>query len=384
MPCCAWLRGMIILGETTMPESFMIRRSLVAACLIACLAGPALAADPSIPAVDRAVKAYLGKDTPGLGVLAMRDGAIVHLKGYGYADIDSETPVTRDSLFDLASVSKQMTAQAAMLQIEDGLYGPDTEISTLLPAFENQPGEERALTVADLVHHVSGLADYLDGNEELDYGAETTNAEVIKWLARQPLVRAPGTKFDYSNSGYLTLGSLVAAADGRKSLDDVLQERIFKPLGMKSSGLVTSSRIDQDRQVTGYAGTGGKFEESYSPTVTEGDGNVITSLADLAKYEKALATNELLTAEATDRLFENGSYDDGNPIVEEGDGYAYGWSVSEGKQNYAYHSGSWMGTSTYYQRNLTSGVTVILLANGEDISLGDLASEVEAAVDEAE
>lgn len=362
----------------------MFIRSLAAASFLLAVAGAAHAADPSIPAVDRAVKAYLGKDTPGLGVLAMKDGEVLHLKGYGYADIESETPVTRDSLFDLASVSKQMTAQAAMLQIEDGLYTPDTEISTLLPAFKNQPDDERPLVVSDLVHHVSGLADYLDGNEELDYGAETTNAQVIKWLARQPLVRAPGTKFDYSNSGYLTLGSLVAAADGKKSLGDVLQERIFGPLGMTSSGLVTSDRIDQDRQVTGYAGTKGKFEESYSPTVTEGDGNVITSLADLVRYEKALATNELLTPEATDRLFENGSYDNGDPIVEDGDGYGYGWSISEGKQNYAYHSGSWMGTSTYYQRNLTTGVTVILLANGEDISLGDLATDVETAVSDEE
>ncbi|MBB4065914.1 serine hydrolase domain-containing protein [Gellertiella hungarica] len=345
-------------------------------------AGAAMAEDPEIGAVDEAVEPYLGKDTPGLGVLVMRDGEIIHLKGYGYADIAAETPVTRDSLFDLASVSKQMTAQAAMLQIEDGLYTPETEIATILPAFEDQPGEERALTVSDIVHHVSGLADYLDGNEELNYGAETTNAQVIEWLARQPLLRPPGTKFDYSNSGYLTLGSLVAAADGKKSLDDVLEERIFKPLGMTSSGLVTSSRIDENRQVTGYSGTGGKFDESYSPTVTEGDGNVITSLADLAKYEKALATNALLSEEATDKLFENGTYDDGSAIEEDGEGYGYGWSIATGKQNYATHSGSWMGTSTYYQRNLTSGVTVILLANGEDISLGDLAAEVEQAAGE--
>lgn len=362
----------------------MIARSRIAALVLLCLPGIAAATDPSIPAVDKAVKAYLGKDTPGLGVLVMKAGKVLHIKGYGYADIDEETPVTKDSLFDLASVSKEMTAQAAMLQMEDELYTPDTEISTILPAFRNQPDDERPLIVSDLVHHVSGLPDYLDGNEELDYGEETTNAQVIKWLSRQPLVRAPGTKFDYSNSGYLTLGSLVAAADGKKSLDDVLNERIFTPLGMTSTGLVTSDRIDEDRQVTGYAGTKGKFEESFSPTVTEGDGNVITSLSDLVRYEKALATNELLTPEATDKLFQNGTYDDGSAIDEDGEGYAYGWSVSRGKQDYAYHSGSWMGTSTYYQRNLTSGVTVILLANGEDISLGDLATDIETAADDAQ
>ncbi len=360
----------------------MTIRPIAAALFLLSACVPAWAEDPTIDAVDRVVEPVIGQDTPGLGVLVMKGGEVLHMKGYGYTDIASKAPVTRDSLFDLASVSKQMTAQAAMLQMEDGLYTPETEIATILPAFEDQPGEERALTVSDLVHHVSGLADYLDGNEELNYGAETTNAEVVAWLARQPLLRPPGTKFDYSNSGYLTLGTLVTKADDKKSLDDVLEERIFKPLGMTSSGLVTSSRIDENRQVTGYSGTKGKFDESYSPTVTEGDGNVITSLADLAKYEKALATNALLSEEATEKLFENGTYDDGSAIEEDGEGYGYGWSIATGKQNYATHSGSWMGTSTYYQRNLTSGVTVILLANGEDISLGDLATEVEQAAEE--
>lgn len=354
----------------------------LAACLL--LPAPLLAADPVIPAIDRLVKPHVGRDTPGLGVLVTKNGRILHIKGYGYADLDAKTPVTPDSLFDLASVSKQMTAQAAMLQMEDGLYGPETEISTVLPAFAGQPGGERALTVSDLIHHVSGLADYLDGNDSLNYGEETTNAQVVAWLAKQPLAHPPGRHFDYSNSGYLTLGTLVAAADEAASLDAVLNARIFGPLGMTSTALNTSERIDEDREVTGYSGTKGQFEESYSPTVTEGDGNVYTSLADLARYEKALATNRLLSAEATARLFENGRYDSGRPIRTEGEGYAYGWSVTNDEPRYAYHSGSWMGTATYYQRNLTTGITVILLANGEDMSEGDLATDIEAAAEKAE
>lgn len=342
---------------------------------------PAFGGDwPERDDVDTVVQPYIGKDTPGLGVLVMKQGKVLHLKGYGEANIETGAPVTADTLFDLASVSKEMTAMAAMLQIEDGLYQPESEISTILPAFADRPGDERALIVSDLVHHVAGLADYLDGNEDLDYQDETTNQEVIAWLAKQKPVRPPGTKYEYSNSAYLTLGSLVAAADEEKSLDTVLYNRIFKPLGMTSTGLITSKRVKLSDRARGYVGTGGDFELNEENTVTEGDGNVFTSLADLARYEQALATNGLLTEEATAKLFENGRYDDGSPIEVDGEGYGYGWSLAEGKQRYASHSGSWMGTSTYYQRNLTTGVTVILLANGEDMSNGDLAVDIETAV----
>ncbi len=342
---------------------------------------PAIAGDwPEREDVDAVVEPLIGKDTPGLGVLVMKNGKVLHLKGYGEANIETGAPVTPDTLFDLASVSKEMTAMAAMLQIEDGLYEPETEISTILPAFADRPGDERALTVSDLVHHVAGLTDYLDGNEALDYQDETTNQEVIAWLARQKPVRPPGVKYEYSNSAYLTLGSLVAAADEEKSLDSVLYNRIFQPLGMTSTGLITSKRVKLSRRARGYVGTGGDFELNEENTVTEGDGNVFTSLADLARYEQALATNGLLSEEATAKLFENGTYDDGSPIEVDGEGYGYGWSLAEGKQRYASHSGSWMGTSTYYQRNLTTGVTVILLANGEDMSNGDLAVDIESAI----
>lgn len=357
-------------------------RTILPAVILSCLSHlPAMAGEwPERDEVDAVVEPYVGKDTPGLGVLVMRHGKVVHLKGYGEANIETGAPVTADTLFDLASVSKEMTAMAAMLQIEDELYEPDTEIASILSAFAQRPGDERALTVSDLVHHVAGLADYLDGNEDLDYQDDTTNQEVIAWLVQQKPVRPPGTKYQYSNSAYLALGSLVAAADEELSLDSVLYNRIFKPLGMASSGLITSKRVDLSRRARGYVGTGGDFELNEENTVTEGDGNVFTSLADLARYEAALATNGLLSEEATAKLFENGTYDDGSPIVVDGEGYGYGWSLAEGKQRYASHSGSWMGTSTYYQRNLTTGVTVILLANGEEMSNGDLAVEIETAV----
>ena len=334
-------------------------------------------AGPRIEAVEEEAEAVIGSETPGLAVVVTRGGEIIHIAGYGFADLEEETPVTPESIFDLASVSKQMTAMAALLQMNDGLYAPETEIGTLIPAFADDLEAERPLIVLDLIQHVSGLTDYLSGN--LDYWAETTNDEVIDWLAQQDRDAEPGTEFSYSNSGYLTLGTLVARAEGKDSLGDVLEERIWGPLGMEMTALVTPE--DQDALVTGYVGTDGSFEEVSDPTISEGDGNVFSTVADLARYEAWL--NEVGALSEMRPLFRNGTLDDGTPIDDDGAGYGFGWEVeSFDGVNYAFHSGSWTGTSTYYLRNLTTGVSVILLANGESISLDALAFRIDEAVAE--
>ncbi|MFM8458652.1 MAG: serine hydrolase domain-containing protein, partial [Chthoniobacterales bacterium] len=336
--------------------------------------------DPELEAVDELVAPLIDKETPGLGVLVMKDGEVIHMKGYGVADVESGKEVDADSLFDLASLSKEMTALAAMLQIKDGLYEQDTPISKMLPVFAQTEFDGRPVNVGDLVHHLSGFTDYLSGDEDLDYGEKTTNAQVLEWLAKQEQDHPAGEKFDYSNSGYVTLGSLVAAADKADSLSDVLHARVWDKLDMDSTELITP--VHPDRVVSGYKGEGGDFEPSDDTTNVEGDGNVFTSLRDLAHYERALSQHELLSEEATDELFENGSYDDGSPIKDEdGKGYAYGWTVEEADgEKYAVHTGSWKGTATYYQRNLTTGLTVIVLANNEDAGVVPLAEAIESAL----
>ena len=350
----------------------MRRLSLALAPVVLCLGLPAQA-EPILPAIDAIAEAFVGDTTPGLGVVVMKQGKVLHIAGYGFADIDEETPVTPDSIFDLASVSKQMTALAARMQIEEGLYEEGTPVADLLPAFA-EIDSPRPITVGDLIHHLSGLTDYLSWD---DYGADTTNNDVVAWLAEQPLDHDPGTRFDYSNSGYLTLGSVVAAADEAESLRDVLQSRVWDVAGMEDTAV--PAPIDPDRRVTGYDGTGGDFSESMDPNIVEGDGNVFSTLNDLAAYEAALWDGSLLDDPAP--LYVNGTYDNGQPIADDSDeGYGYGWSVTKGEEDYATHTGSWMGTSTLYARNLTTGVTVILLANGEAADLWEVQAEIEAAV----
>ncbi len=348
-----------------------IKPTLFALALAATPTG--LAAQPQIAAIDEIAQGVVGNSTPGLGVLVTKDGEVLHMAGYGFANIADQTPVTETSIFDLASVSKQMTALAARIQIEAAVYTEETPITDFLPVLADIDSP-RPLVVADLLHHMAGLTDYISWE---GYGNDTTNAEVLDWLAGEELDHDPGQQFDYSNTGYLTLGALVAAADGSDDLAQVLKVQVWGPLQMQDTALPAPA--DPARRVTGYDGENGNFDVAMDPNVAQGDGNVFSTLADLAKYEAAMAGSLLL--DDTEALFQEGRFDDGNFVRDDSDvGYGYGWELYDADgMNYAAHSGSWTGTSTYYQRNLTTGVSVVLLANGEAADLSELAVEIEAA-----
>ncbi len=358
-------------------------RLFIVSALICALPFCAMAEDTGIEAVDRIAWQHAGTDTPGLGVLVMRNGLILHMKGYGVADIETGDAVDADTIFDLASVSKQMTAMAAMMLIKEGTIRQDMPVADFLHSFRTQPGSFRPVTIGDLIHHVGGLQDYLN-KDAFAYDVDMTNRDVLHWVGHQPLEWAPGTRFSYSDSGYVALASLIAKADGKKSLNAVLQKRIFGPLGMTETGIVDLPDSEvQSKIVSGYSGRNGIFKEHTEPTVTEGDGNVFSSLRDLARYETALFNHRFLDRRATQELFENGTFDDGTPIVNGIAGYGFGWFLERRNgSDYAFHSGNWFGTSTYYQRNLTTGLTIVLLANGENFQASDVVDQIEKAATE--
>jgi CubicO group peptidase (beta-lactamase class C family) len=325
---------------------------------------------PTLPAIDALVAPSIGVDTPGLAVLVTRNGAVLHAKGYGFSDIAANKSVNVNSIFELASVSKQATGLAVRILIRQGKLRLDTKIARVLREFRGKAADgARAVTVNDCLRHLSGLDDYL-GDNDFEYSPFTTNREVIRWLADQALLRTPGTAFEYSNSGYIVLASLVAKASGM-DFPTFMRRNVWRKLGMSATGL--RRPVFPRRRVTGYRGKG-VFTTDREDSTVLGDGNVYTSIADLAKYERGLARNLLLPKNATASLFNNGQFNDGSPIVDdEGLGYGFGWTIAEGTRGkVAYHDGSWYGTSTYYLRNLIDGVSVVVLANGADFDGGTL------------
>ncbi|WP_349368303.1 serine hydrolase domain-containing protein [Salinarimonas sp.] len=362
------------------------RRALLRAALFACLAVATPALAERLPEVDALVAPLVGVDAPGIAVLVAQDGEVLHAAGYGLADIEAGTPVTLDTLFDLASVSKQMTALAAALLVAEGALDPKAPVAEVLdvPPVVHQ-GARRPIVLDDLVRHTSGLPDYLDDAPGLDFDEATSDADVLAWLADMPLDAEPGATFAYSNTGYLVLGAVVAAAEGVDSLDAALQARVFGPLTMISTA--SGAPADPARRAAGYAGTDGDFEPSAWDTSVEGDGSIWTSLADLARYEAALAGGALIPDGLHDALFANGRFADGGPLADEdedGAGYGWGWSLyGDPGRAVAAHGGSWYGTATYYYRGLDTGLSVIVLANGEDLDAESLAWEIADALERA-
>jgi CubicO group peptidase (beta-lactamase class C family) len=336
-------------------------------------------------------------DAPGLAVLVRRDGKTAFERGYGVRDLRSRERIDPATSFRLASVSKQFTAMAVMLLVRDGKLRYDDALTDVLPAF---PAYGRAITIRHLLTHTSGLPDY----EDLMAAAEKGRApiwtadrqihddEVLALLRGETKGRfAPGTSWAYSNSGYVVLGLVVARASG-KPFGDFLRQRIFTPLGMSHTIAYEKGRNEVDRRAFGHARDGAGFREAdQSPTsATLGDGGVYSSLEDLAKWDEALRVSELVSPGAMRPALTPAKLADGSPTrwpagPKGGDNLAPGEPVSYGfgwfldpwhGRSRMWHHGDTVGFRTVIERFPDDRLTVVILANRDDLDLPALALEV--------
>src|SRR5262245_49521752 len=187
--------------------SLALRGSVCVACALIGLSSLAWAApDEQSKRVDSLVHKYVHDDGPGMAVLVIKDGKVVHKKGYGLADLAKKTPIAPTTNFDLASLSKQFTAMAIMILNDQGKLSLDDDVRKHLPAMPVYDSK-RPIRIRDLLHHTSGLP--------VDYPDETTtNDAVFKWFlkTKKPLAYSTGTKHLYSNLGYAILALVVEAA----------------------------------------------------------------------------------------------------------------------------------------------------------------------------
>ena len=183
-------------------------------------------------AVDDYVRSQLlERHLPGVAVAVIKDGHIVKLKGFGLASVEFNAAVTPQTVFEIGSVSKQMTAAGIMLLVEDGNIDLDEKISAYLP---KTPDAWKNVTVRHLLTHTSGVKSYssLDGFE---LWRHLSTDDFIKQLSPYPLEFTPGEKNIYSNSGFTLLGHIIEARSGKPYME-FMRERIFRPLGMTKTG----------------------------------------------------------------------------------------------------------------------------------------------------
>jgi CubicO group peptidase (beta-lactamase class C family) len=328
------------------------------------------------------------KNSPGLAVMVRKDGRTVFERGWGVRDLRTRAAIDGRTSFRLASCTKQFTAMAIMLLVRDGKLrynGPLTEI------FPDFPAWGRAITIRSLLTHTSGLPDYEDlMGPEWTAARQIHDRDVLDLLERQRGGKfAPGTSWAYSNSGYVVLGLIVAKASG-VPFGSFLQQRIFGPLGMSGTLAYESGKNAPPHRAFGHTRREGRFVETdqSATSATLGDGGVYSSLADLARWDDALAKHTLLGEDEMHAALRpvrlgDGSQprwpaepnednlDPGKPVA-----YGFGWFLDpfQGRPR-MWHTGSTMGFRTAIERLTDERLTVIVLCNRTDLDAGGLALE---------
>lgn len=305
-------------------------------------------------------------------VLVADKGDVIFKKSYGIADEESKRKLNTETIFELASVSKQFTAMGIVMLQKAGKLAYSDKVSKYIQELEFY-GD---VTIQNLLNHTGGLPDYMSLLEQhFDKSKFATNASIINVLVDQkPKANfQPGDKFEYSNTGYALLASIIEKASG-KSFADHLAETIFKPLGMKNTFVYRSiyESRDIDNIAHGYIADNsgnkvrprsfGKDFYFYYLDGIVGDGMVNSTLDDLLKWDRALYTDQLVNAEDKALIFNDADTKDGK-----GSGYGFGWAVgtSEKYGKVANHSGSWAGNLTFIERQLDNDKTFIILQNND-------------------
>jgi len=349
--------------------------------LIAALSTPALA-QTSVQ-IDSIFASYRSDKAPGVAVLVIKDGKVQVERGYGVTDLRTHTPIEADTNFRLASLTKQFTATAIMLLVHDGKLRYEDRLTDVFPDF---PDYGKSITIRTLLNHTSGLKDYEDlmpsqDNVPEDKLDQIQDAGVLKLLEQQKAGKfAPGTHWDYSNSGYVLLGLAVGKISG-EPFGQFLQERIFAPLHMDRTLAYQKGRNEVTNRAYGHSRINGHWQQTdqSSTSATLGDGGVYTSLHDLEKWDAALHNYTLLSKSEMQPALtpvkvpdDSVRGPDNKPAA-----YGFGWYLNPYRgHRRMWHYGETQGFRNNIQRFPDDNLTVIVLSNRADADPGALALKV--------
>jgi D-alanyl-D-alanine carboxypeptidase len=330
--------------------------------------GPAAGAGARVDAYMAAEMAT--RQIPGASIAVVRDGAVVYSASYGKANVELSAPVTRDSVFKLASLTKPFTATAILLLVRDGRVALDGRLAQYL---SNLPSQWADVTIRQLLSHTSGVTDYLKApgwSWRSSWRQDFTLDEFVAFAAQAPPAFAPGQGIAYSNTGYYLLGMLIEKVSGR-SYEQFVSERILRPLQMNATRRDTPIGIVPNR-VSGYTFTGGELQnaEYTSQTWAYSEGGLVSTAVDLAKWAVALSGDTLLDRSTRDSMWTASTLRDGRLAVigDNGEGkpnyYGLGWYISEQRgRRIVLHGGTKPGFSTVFTRFLDDRLTIIVLCN---------------------
>jgi len=326
--------------------------------------------------IDEFVGAEMKRQrVPGVAVGIVKDGAVVKAQGYGVANLEHDVAVTPDTIFESGSLGKQFTATAVMLQVEDGKLSLSDTIDRFFP---DAPAAWHGITVRHLLTHTSGLPDYVSGmiDERRDY----TEDELAHFAYKLTLEFTPGSRWNYSNTGYVLLGIIVRKVSGA-FYGDVLAERVFRPIGMKTARVISEADIVPHR-AAGYRLVKGevKNQQWVSPTLnTTADGSLYFSLRDMLAWDGAVRSGAVLKGDSWREILTPLTLTSGKSYP-----YGFGWGIeTRGGQPLHEHGGSWQGFKTQFSRFIGEKLSIVVLANLAEADPAVFADGIAAIVNPA-
>lgn len=306
--------------------------------------------------VDEFVKLQMqARKIPAVSVVVLKNGEVVRAQGYGFANLEHQVAAKPETIFQSGSVGKQFTATLAMMLVEEGKLGLDDKINKY---FSAAPEAWKEITVRHLLTHTSGISNKL--YNQMNMRADYTEDELLQKISALPLDFQPGEKWNYSNPGYVTLGILIHKVSGR-FYGDLLQEKIFKPLGMNTARIINEEEIIPNR-AAGYRLVKGELrnQEWVSPALnTTADGSLYLTVLDMAKWDASLYGEKLLKKASLEQMWTPVKLNSGKTHA-----YGFGWSFSEVKgHKIIEHGGAWQGFTTFIARYVNDRLSVIVLTN---------------------
>ncbi len=345
------------------------------ALVLAALGGALIAAgsgDQKARRVDALFERWDRTDSPGCSLGIVREGRLIYERSYGMANLEHDIPITPDTVFRIASVSKQFTAMSLLLLEQDGALSLDDDIRKYLP---DMPDYGRPISIRHLLQHSSGIRDYEGFTTLLGISYEDTyiQREVLELLARQKTLNfAPGERYLYSNSGYLLLAEIAQRVSG-KTLRQFVDERIFRPLDMRASLFRDDHNEMIPHRASGYAPLedgGFRIAESHYDMV--GDGSVFTTVRDLYRWDQNFYHRKIGGEKVAKAQHETLVLNDGRNIP-----YAAGLGIGAyGGLRFVAHSGSWVGFKAQLLRFPEQRFSVICLCNDESVNPTALAVRI--------
>ncbi len=315
------------------------------------------------------------QEIPGVAIGIFQKGQISFSQGYGFANMETQETVTANTIFDLASVSKQITAGCIYLLQEQGKLSVNDDIRKYIPSLPAY--EEGPIQIKHLLGHSSGLRSYLKllHVKGIPWDSEFSNTTGVKLLSNQKGINfEPGTKFSYSNSGYMLLAKIIEEASGI-SFAAYAKEYLFSPLGMDDTQIGHPANM-QNGLAIGYALDGKTFiEENFTKNTSVGDGGVYSTILDMFKWSENLRTAKVGGSAWKENMLQSGILKNGKETNYAGGLFLGDYQNIPGLYTIG-HSGEWGGYRSLFFKFVEQDIAFMILSNNANTNVWSILNQM--------